>query len=92
MSPNVDTDAERAPAHEAEKEGGRVLTTMQARQGSPRRANLRVLIVSLVVLAAIGLAMTTAYWSTAVEDLSTPAGMAPQGTAPEAEKQPPSRP
>lgn len=84
MSPNHNTDAVRAAAREADKEGERVLTTTQARQGSPRRTNLRVLIVSLVVLAAVGLALTVAYWGTAVEDHAVPAGEAARpSSAPE---------
>jgi hypothetical protein len=83
-----DTDAVRAAAREAEREGRRVLSTTEARQGSPKRTNLRVLIVSMVVLAAVGLALTVAYWGTAVEDHAILPGNAPQGSvsspAPEA--------
>ncbi|HMN36940.1 MAG TPA: hypothetical protein PKD49_04400 [Hyphomicrobium sp.] len=38
-----------------------VLTPTEARQGSRRRMNLRVLVVSLVLLGVIGLALTTAF-------------------------------
>ncbi len=81
MSPHHDTDAVRAAAREAEREGRRVLSTTQARQGSPRRTNLRVLIVSMVVLAAVGLALTVAYWGTAVEDHAIPAGEATRSSS-----------
>lgn len=86
MSQRSPADPARAAAREAEREEGRaVLTTTDARQGSPKRANLRVLVVSMVVLAAVGLALTVAYYGTAVEDHATPAGNAPQSsTAPTA--------
>lgn len=92
MNRNSNADAVRAAAREAEREagreGGQILSTTEARQGSPRQTNLRVLIVSLVVLAAAGLAFTVAYYGTAVEDHSIPAGeatspaLAPESSAP----------
>jgi hypothetical protein len=78
MGPDRNSDTAGAAAGESEREGRRVLSTTDARQGSPRKANLRVLVVSLVVLAAVGLALTVAYWGTAVEDHATVPGNAPQ--------------
>ncbi|MEQ1719051.1 MAG: hypothetical protein ABL907_24205 [Hyphomicrobium sp.] len=47
-----------------------VLTTTESRQASPRRMNLRVLVMSLAILAVLGVALTAAFW-----------GSAPQGEA-----------
>ena len=90
MSQHSTADRVRAAAREAEREEDRVvLSTTDARQGSPKRANLRVLIVSMVVLAALGLALTVAYYGTAVEDHAVPAGNATQTpAAPEGSKAP----
>ena len=45
------------------------LTTSKVRQASPRRMNLRALVVSMAILALIGLGLTTAYWSNSPEKL-----------------------
>lgn len=64
-------------AREAARERERmVLTPTEARQASPRRMNLRVLVTSLVIIGAAGLALTAAYWGTAVEDHAIPSGPA----------------
>lgn len=78
VNPNRNTDTVRAAAREAGRDEGRVLSTTDARQGSPKQGNLRVLIVSMVVLAAVGLALIVAYWGTAVEDHAIVPGNAPQ--------------
>jgi hypothetical protein len=82
MSPNHDTDAVRAAAREAGRKDRRILSTTDARQGSRKGNNLRVLVVSMVVLAAVGLALTVAYWGTAVEDHAIVPGNAPATSAP----------
>jgi hypothetical protein len=70
-------DPVRTAAREADEEARRmVLTPTQARQGSPRRMNLRVLVTSLVIIGALGLALTAAYWGAAVENHAVPAGAA----------------
>ena len=46
-----------------------VLDPTEARQGSPRRMNLRVLIGSMVAAIVIGAVLVGAFWK------STPAGM-----------------
>lgn len=81
MFPNRTSNQVRTAAREAEAEKKRMLTPTEARQGSPRRMNLRVLVVSLAVLAAVGLALTAAYWGTAVEDHSIPSGPAQSDAA-----------
>lgn len=93
MPTHHDADAVRAAAREAQHEGRRVLSTTEARQGSPKQTNLRVLIVSMVVLAAVGLALTVAYWGTAVEDHAIVPGNAPQaGTSTSAPQSPATTP
>ena len=82
MVSNRGIDPVATAAREADREGRRtVLTPTEARQASPRRMNLRVLVVSLAVLAAVGLALTAAYWGTAVEDHSIPSGPAQSSEA-----------
>lgn len=75
-----------------------VLTPTEARQGSRRAMNLRVLVVSLVLLGILGLALTTAFVPeeeaqserTATETMAPPPA-APQ-TAPEAAAPPAAAP
>ena len=75
-------DPVRTAAHEAGEEARRmVLTPTEARQGSPRRTNLRVLVTSLVIIGALGLALTAAYWGTAVENHAIPSGASQQSEA-----------
>lgn len=76
-----------------------VLTPTEARQGSRRFMNLRVLVVSLVLLGILGLALTTAFVpeeearmeKTATETVAPPpAGTqtAPEAASPAAETSP----
>lgn len=44
---------------------GTVLTPTEARQASPRRMNLRVLVGSLILMGVIGLALTIAFYGDA---------------------------
>lgn len=82
MYPHRNTDSVKAAAREAERERDRVvLNPTQARQASPRMGNFRVLVVSLAVLAAVGIALTAAYWGTAVEDHAIPSGPAQSSEA-----------
>ena len=70
-----------------------VLSPTDARQASPRRMNLRVLITSLFVLAIIGTALMLAYQNTAVEDGGTKPGPGPAATTTDQPKtDPASRP
>lgn len=92
VRPNRNTDPVRAAARDADREDRRVVSTTDARQGSPRQTNLRVLVVSMVVLAAIGLALTVAYWGTAVEDHAIVPGNAPEAATSAPAPQAPSTP
>lgn len=84
----------RPHPNETQTEPRTVLTTTESRQGSPRKMNLRVLLVSMVVLAAIGIALTAAYWGSAPENQATQPGPAPaaQSDAPKSDQpSPPAR-
>ena len=61
-----------------------VLSTTEARQASPRRMNLRVLIGSLVLMGVLGFALTIAFWGSAPEaPVPTATAPAPEpGSAP----------
>lgn len=72
----------RKPAREGDDSV--VLTPTESRQASPRRMNFRVLIISLVIMFAVGLALTVAFWGTAEEEGGNRPGNAPaaQSTVP----------
>ena len=70
-----------------------VLTLTEARQASPRRMNLRVLAISLVALAMLGLGLTSVFWpTTSDETVAAPAAATSDGAALESSDTPPPAP
>ncbi len=53
---------------------GEVLQPTDARQASPRKANFRVLIVSMALAAVVGFALVAGYWKTTPTAMDYSAG------------------